>query len=369
MENVNLILIAIITIIFVFSIILLLLFYKNSNSKALKATFESIAADVLQEKNSIISKNNIEKMQETLEPFKEQIKELNNQIVELKKEQSAAKENFSLQVSKVIEQTNKISVDADNLSSALKGNVKSQGIWGEQILEKTLEESGLRKNKDYVLQKGFKSSSGKTLIPDAVIYLPANRNIIIDSKVSLTAYSEYINSENEDDKKDYLKQHIHSLKEHLKSLSDKRYENIPNLNPPDYILIFVPIESALSLAISNNWELQRLAMQHQIGFVTPINLIAILRMAENLWRLDAQNENAEAIAKRAGHLIDKFSGLSEDIANIGKYIRLAERSFEGAENKLSEGKGNLFDQIKELERLGAKSKKIIDEPKNIGIKR
>jgi DNA recombination protein RmuC len=323
----------------------------------------------LQEKNSIISKNNIEKMQETLEPFKEQIKELNNQIVELKKEQSAAKENFSLQVSKVIEQTNKISVDADNLSSALKGNVKSQGIWGEQILEKTLEESGLRKNKDYVLQKGFKSSTGKTLIPDAVIYLPANRNIIIDSKVSLTAYSEYINSENEDDKKDYLKQHIHSLKEHLKSLSDKRYENIPNLNPPDYILIFVPIESALSLAISNNWELQRLAMQHQIGFVSPINLIAILRMAENLWRLDAQNENAEAIAKRAGHLIDKFSGLSEDISNIGKYIRLAERSFEGAENKLSEGKGNLFDQIKELERLGAKSKKIIDEPKNIGIKR
>ena len=131
----------------------------------------------------------------------------------------------------------------------------------------------------------------------------------------------------------------------------------------------MPIESALSLAISNNWDLQRLAMQNQIGFVTPINLIAILRMAENLWRLDAQNENAEAIAKRAGHLIDKFSGLSEDISNIGKYIRLAERSFEGAENKLSEGKGNLFDQIKELERLGAKSKKIIDEPKNIGIKR
>ena len=174
---------------------------------------------------------------------------------------------------------------------------------------------------------------------------------------------------NEDEKKVYLKEHINSFKGHLKDLASKNYRDIPALNSPDYVLLFVPIESALSLALSNDWDIQRTAMQNQMGFVTPTNLISILRMAESLWRLDAQNENASMIAKRAGLLIDKFSGLNDDITNIGKYLRLAERSFEGAENKLTSGKGNLFDQIKELEDLGAKSKKIIDQPKNISTKK
>ena len=142
------------------------------------------------------------------------------------------------------------------------------------------------------------------------------------------------------EKKAYLKEHINSFKGHLKDLASKNYRDIPALNSPDYVLLFVPIESALSLALSNDWDIQRTAMQNQMGFVTPTNLIAILRMAESLWRLDAQNENASMIAKRAGLLIDKFSGLNDDITNIGKYLRLAERSFEGAENKLTSGKGN-----------------------------
>ena len=344
------------------------IFLKNNNNKVVEMSFVNLANKILEEKNDTLSKNNFDRLNETLAPFKDQIKDLNTQIIELKKEQSAAKQSFTDEVSKVIEQTNKISIDADNLTSALKGDSKSQGLWGEQLLEKTLEESGLRKGRDYEVQKGFKSDKGNIVIPDAVIYLPGDRNIIIDSKVSLTAYSKYVDAEDEQKKEKYLKDHINSLKDHLKNLSSKNYRDIPTLNSPDYVLMFIPVESALSLALSNDWDLQRIAMQNQMGFVTPTNLIAILRMAESLWRLDSQNENAARIAKRAGHLIDKFSGLSEDISSIGKYLRLAERSFEGAENKLSQGKGNLFDQIKELESLGAKSKKIIDQPKNINIK-
>ena len=344
-------------------------FLKKNNRKLMDADLVNLVSKVLDEKNQTQSKDNIDRINETLKPFKTQIKELNEQIVNLKKEQSAAKESFSNEVSKVIEQTNKLSIDADNLTNALKGDSKAQGLWGEQLLEKTLEESGLRKGRDYEVQKGFKNQKGNIVIPDAVIYLPGDRNIIIDSKVSLTAYSNFVNENNEDEKKVYLKEHINSFKGHLKDLASKNYRDIPALNSPDYVLLFVPIESALSLALSNDWDIQRTAMQNQMGFVTPTNLIAILRMAESLWRLDAQNENASMIAKRAGLLIDKFSGLNDDITNIGKYLRLAERSFEGAENKLTSGKGNLFDQIKELEDLGAKSKKIIDQPKNISAKK
>ena len=345
------------------------IFLKNKNNKVVEMSFVNLANKILEEKNDTLSKNNFDRLNETLAPFKDQIKDLNTQIIELKKEQSAAKQSFTDEVSKVIEQTNKLSIDADNLTNALKGDSKAQGLWGEQLLEKTLEESGLRKGRDYKVQKGFKNQKGNIVIPDAVIYLPGDRNIIIDSKVSLTAYSNFVNENNEDEKKVYLKEHINSFKGHLKDLASKNYRDIPALNSPDYVLLFVPIESALSLALSNDWDIQRTAMQNQMGFVTPTNLIAILRMAESLWRLDAQNENATMIAKRAGLLIDKFSGLNDDITNIGKYLRLAERSFEGAENKLTSGKGNLFDQIKELEDLGAKSKKIIDQPKNISAKK
>ena len=245
----------------------------------------------------------------------------------------------------------------------MKGDSKTQGAWGEMILEKTLEESGLRKGQDYELQKSFRDDQGNLLIPDAIIYLPGDRNIIIDSKVSLKAYTTYINTDDPDIKVKAEKDHVKSLKDHMKGLGDKGYKNIDEINSPDYVLIFVPLESALSLALNSDWDIQRIAAQRQMGFVTPTNLIAILRMAESLWKLDAQNENAAKIAQRAGLLIDKFSGLDKDLSNIGKYLKQANNAFEAADNKLTSGKGNLFDQIKELENLGAKSKKLISKNK------
>ena len=306
-----------------------------------------------------LQQSDIEKIELVLNPLKDQIQNLNKQIVELQKEQAAAKESFRNNVSQVIEQTSKIRIDAENLTAALKGDSKTQGDWGEMILEKTLEESGLRKGQDYELQKSFRDRNGSLLIPDAIIYLPGERNIIIDSKVSLKAYQQYSQAQTED-KDMFLKAHIKSLKDHMKTLAEKDYKNLDGVNAPDYQLIFVPLESALSLALSNEWELQKIAMQNHIGFVTPTNLITVLRMAESLWALDKQNKNAIEISKRAGLLINKFVGLQEDLTDIERYFKQAEDAFEKTKIKLYQGKGNLVDQAKELEVLGAKAKKTIE---------
>ncbi|MFL2716351.1 MAG: DNA recombination protein RmuC [Gammaproteobacteria bacterium] len=342
-------------------IIPIVYFISKRKNKFIELSFSNLANEILKENNETLNKNNFERLQETLAPFKEQINQLNAQISDLKKEQARAKENFSLQVEKVVEQTTKISVDADNLTNALKSDSKAQGTWGEMVLERTLEESGLRQGIDYELQKSFKDKSGKNYIPDAVIYLPDNRNIIIDSKVSLTAYSKYIDTKDSQEGEAFLKEHIKSIKSHMKGLVEKDYNSLEGINAPDYVLIFVPLESALSSALKADWDIQRLAMQNQMGFVTPINLISILRMAESLWKLDSQNKNAQDIAKRAGLMIDKFNGLNNDIKDLKRYLNLSFSALEGAENKLINGNGNLFSQAKELEQLGAKTKKKLSD--------
>tara|TARA_Y100001936_G_C16040305_1_gene651153 strand:+ start:151 stop:1221 length:1071 start_codon:yes stop_codon:yes gene_type:complete len=336
----------------------IVLILKDRIEKWLNKMFEKST-----EEQKSIRELDVKSIVSTIEPFKIQVKDLQEQIIKLRQGQSENKESFRQEVSKVIDQTNKIGADAKNLTTALKGDSKTQGAWGEMILEKTLEESGLRKGQDYELQKSFRDDQGNLLIPDAIIYLPGDRNIIIDSKVSLKAYTTYINTDDPDIKVKAEKDHVKSLKDHMKGLGDKGYKNIDEINSPDYVLIFVPLESALSLALNSDWDIQRIAAQRQMGFVTPTNLIAILRMAESLWKLDAQNENAAKIAQRAGLLIDKFSGLDKDLSNIGKYLKQANNAFEAADNKLTSGKGNLFDQIKELENLGAKSKKLISKNK------
>lgn len=342
-------------------IIAIIYYISKRRNKFIELSFINLANKILKESSESVNKNNFERLQQTLAPFKEQIGMLNNQISELKKEQASAKENFSLQVEKVVEQTTKISVDADNLTNALKSDSKSQGAWGEMVLERTLEESGLRNGIDYELQKSFKGKDGKNYLPDAVIYLPDNRNIIIDSKVSLTAYTKFIDANNSVDEKAALKEHVKSIKNHMKGLVEKDYTSLEGLNAPDYVLIFVPLESALSSALKSDWDIQRLAMQNQMGFVTPINLISILRMAESLWKLDSQNKNAQDIAKRAGLMIDKFNGLNTDIKELKRHLNMSFSALEGAENKLLHGNGNLFDQAKKLEQLGAKAKKKLSE--------
>ena len=360
-ENINLIFLELLLAIPLVGIVLWFVYKMNKNYNS---NIEEIISKVVQEKNESSSKHNLEKIDLTLKPFKEQLRNLNEEIVGLKEEQAASKESFKDHVSKIIEQTDNIGKEARDLALALSGNVQTQGAWGEQVLEKTLEESGLRKDKDYVLQKKFTASDGSTVQPDAVVFMPDNRSIIIDSKASLTSYLRYVDTEDESEKEKHLKEHLSSLKTHIKQLSSKSYKSIEELGSADYILMFIPIESALSLALMNDWDLQKTAMQSKMGFVTPTNLIAILRVAESLWRQDRLSKDAEKIALRAGLMIDKLVGLKTDFEKVKSSFNATQDAINEAEKKLSTGKGNLTNQAKELQEMGARSKKVLADSDN-----
>ena len=258
-------------IIFSLAIILFVIVkMKKNNTKLIEMSF--ITNKILEEKTDSLSQKNLKDLNLTLEPFKEQIKDLKEQIQTQQKEQSAAKESFKNQVDQLLKATDSMNDNTKNLTNALKGDSKAQGLWGEQILERTLEESGLEKGLNYELQKGFRASDGLLKIPDAVIYLPGERNIVIDSKVSLTAYEKFIKEDDIKLKEVYLKDHIASLKKNMKSLKEQDYHALPEINSPDYVLMFVPIESALSLALTNDWELQKYANDNRMAFVTPTNI-------------------------------------------------------------------------------------------------
>ena len=336
----------------------------------LKLSFTNIANKILEEKNKALedknetlSQRNLTSLDLTLKPFKEKFGDLEKQISESRIAQSVQGETFKNQVESILEVTKDMQDDAKNLTNALKGDSKTQGLWGEQILARTLEQSGLEENLNYKLQDAHEDEEGNKRIPDAVIYLPGDRNIVIDSKVSLRAYESFMNEDNPELKESFLKKHVQDMKARVKELKDKDYNSLLGINSPDYVLVFIPIESAYSAAVTYDWEFQKLSSDSKIAFATPTTLMAILRMSENLWRLDKQNENAERIAERAGLLIDKFEGLLEDLIGLGKNIKNVEGSYSNARNKLDSGKGNIFNQIEDLTKLGAKNKKALNKPR------
>ena len=322
------------------------------------------ATESINQKHILELKNQLEAK---LKPFSElmqrEIDQLQESIKNQSLERAKSEGKFTEQIDSLRTATFGMQEDAQNLTKALKGDVQQQGAWGEQVLETALEKAGLQENISYYLQPTYKDRKGSNLRPDAVIMLPNDRNIVIDSKVSLTAYERFVNAEDEEDKKSYLKDHIDSIKKHIKILSSKNYNDLEDLNAPDYLFIFVPIDSALSVALINDWNLQTLANDNKIAFVTPINLIAILRIAENLWRLDSQNKHAEDIASRAGLLFDKFSNLNKDLSEVGRHIDKVQESYNSAISKLSEGDGNLFTHVNKLKDLGAKTQKELSKPK------
>ena len=220
-------------------ILFVLVNMRKNNAKLIELSFINIANKILEEKTDSLSQKNLKDLNQTLEPFKEQIKDLKEQIQTQQKEQSAAKESFKLQVDQLLKATDSMNDNTENLTKALRGDSKAQGLWGEQILERTLEESGLEKGLNYELQKGYRASDGSLKIPDAVIYLPGERNIVIDSKVSLTAYEKFIKEDDPKTKEIYLKDHITSLKKNMKALKEQDYHALPEINSPDYVLLFV----------------------------------------------------------------------------------------------------------------------------------
>jgi DNA recombination protein RmuC len=256
-----------------------------------------------------------------------------------------------------------MSKETINLTKALKGDSKMQGNWGELVLERVLEKSGLEKGREYEVQQAFTTDEGNRVFPDVVINLPDGKKMIVDSKVSLTAYEKFINEEDDELKSNFLKEHVNSIKRHVEQLGNKNYQDLYQIESPDFVLLFIPIEPAFAMALNEDTSLYNKAFEKNIVIVTPATLLATLRTIDSMWTNQKQQENALEIARQAGALYDKFEGFVADLIKIGKKIDESKVEYAGAMNKLVEGKGNLISSVERLKKMGAKAKKAL--PDNI----
>ena len=325
--------------------------------------FENLANKILEEKSTKFTKQNQDNLKQILHPLQEKIQSFEQKVENTNKENIERHAALGEQLKQLHEQNIKISTEATNLTKALKGDSKTQGNWGELILERVLEKSGLEKDREYVLEKSFTvNQEGKQrLRPDVIIYLPDNKKMIIDSKVSLTAYEKYVNSDSEIEKEQHLKEHIVSLNRHILQLSEKKYEDLYQMESPDFVLLFIPIEPAFAVALNKDNQLYNKAFQKNIVIVTPSTLLATLRTIDSMWNNEKQQQNAIEIARQAGALYDKFNGLITDLTKVGKKMDEAKTEYKGAMNKLFEGSGNLIGRVERLKKLGAKAKKQLPE--------
>ncbi|HTA28815.1 MAG TPA: DNA recombination protein RmuC, partial [Bacteroidia bacterium] len=264
------------------------------------------------------------------------------------------------EITTLVDLNKKISEQANNLASALKGDSKTQGNWGEMILERALERSGLEKDKMYRLQYSLKNTEGDRLQPDVVLFLPNNKHIIIDSKVSLNAYESFVSAPTEEEKKQFLLKHIVSVKKHIDELSRREYQSLIDINTLDFVLLFMPIESSFSIALQSDNELFNYAWDKKIVIVSPTTLLATLYTIASLWRQEKQARNVFEIAEESGKLYDKFHGLMEDLLDVGKKMNSAKLSYEEAMKKASTGPGNIVKRIDNIKKLGAKTTKSLE---------
>lgn len=323
--------------------------------------FENLANKILEEKSNKFTKQNSDNLKLILHPLQEKIKTFEQKVEQTHKESIDHHAALRQQIFGLKEVNLQMSKETINLTKALKGDSKTQGNWGELVLERVLQKSGLEKNREYFAQKSFKTESGHTVLPDVIIYLPDNKKMIVDSKVSLTAYEKYHNEDEIPKKQEYLKQHLLSIKTHIKQLSEKRYQDLYDIASPDFVLMFIPIEPAFALAVNQDNHLYNTAFEKNIIIVTPTTLLATLRTIDTMWNNEKQQRNALEIAKQAGTLYDKFEGLIKDLTNIGKKMDSAKLDYTQAMNKLVDGKGNLITSVEKLKKMGAKAKKSIPE--------
>ena len=329
----------------------------NEAKKEMQSQFENLANRIFDEKTKVFANQSKANLDTILTPFKERIIAFENKVTEVYNTEGKERHSLIKEVQRLQELNQKIGEDAENLTKALKGDTKKQGIWGEIILERILEESGLRKGIEYDSQGGFRDADGKLLKPDVVVHLPEEKDIVIDSKVSLVAYEKYVRTEDDDERNRAVKEHLLSINAHLKGLESKKYDELPGVKSLDFVLMFVPIESAFMLAIDKDNEIFRKAFDKNIMIVSPSTLLVTLRTIQNIWRYEYQNKNALEIAEKAGNLYDKFVGFVADLEKIGDQIDNTRKAYDGAHNKLVSGKGNLINRAQNLIDLGVKSRK------------
>ncbi len=325
--------------------------------------FENLANKILDEKSSKFTQQNKENLKLILTPLQDKIKVFEDKVDKTHKESIDYHAALRQQILGLKELNQQMSKETLNLTKALKGDNKMQGNWGELVLERVLEKSGLEKDREYFIQQSFTNEEGKRILPDVVIHLPDNKKMIIDSKVSLTAYEQLVNEDDENLKNQYLKNHVVSLKRHIDQLSEKRYEDIYKIDSPDFVLLFVPIEPAFAVALNSDEKLYNKAFEKNIVIVTPTTLLATLRTIDSMWNNEKQQRNAIEIARQAGALYDKFQGFLNDLINVGKRIDDSKKEYSNAMNKLFEGRGNLIISVEKLKKMGAKAKKSL--PQNI----
>lgn len=323
--------------------------------------FKNLANEILEQKSKAFTESNKQNIENILKPLNEKIQGFEKKVEETYDKE--AKERFSLteQIKNLQALNTQISQDAVNLTNALKGENKTQGIWGEMILERVLEQSGLTKGREYEVQASHTGDAGEKKQPDVIVHLPENKDVVIDSKVSLIAYEKYSSEEDDSLRKDYIKQHAQSIRAHIKNLSAKSYDDLKAVKSLDYVLMFLPIEAAFTLAIQYDNTLFTEALNKNIILVGPSTLLAILRTIQNIWRFEHQNKNAIEIATNAGRLYDKFVSFVDNLEDIGKHIQRTQESYEAAQNKLSSGRGNLISRVENLKTLGANTKKSLPD--------
>jgi len=329
--------------------------------KQLQTQFENMANEIFEKRSEKFAEQNQKNIDQILKPLGEKIKSFEQSVEDKYLKDQKNKAGLSEQI-KLLQETNqKISQDANNLAKALKGDSKVQGDWGELQLEVLLEKSGLNKGVHFRTQNSLKDEEGNDKRPDCIIDLPDEKNLIIDSKVSLSAYEQYVNSEDELKKQVLLKQHLESIKKHIKDLAGKDYPNLYSINTPDYVLMFIPIEPALTLALQEDGEIFNLALNKNIILVSTSTLMATMRTVSFIWQQENQKKNVLEIARQSGALYEKFIGFTNDLESVGKAIDNAHKKYEAAQNKLISGRGNLVNSVEKIKKLGAKTNKSISQ--------
>ncbi len=319
--------------------------------------FENLANNILDDKTKKFTEVNRVRLEEILNPLRDKIKDFEKKVEETYDKEAQQRFSLKEEVKKLAELNQQVSLEAQNLTKALKGESKTQGNWGEMILESILEKSGLVKDREYSVQASFKDESGRIVYPDIIVHYPENRNVIIDSKVSLTAYEQYVSMDDTDEKEKLLRDHLTSIRKHIIELSKANYQDLYHLQTLDFVMMFMPIEPAYLLAVQKEPELWNYAYERRILLISPTNLLAALKMITALWQQEYQNKNVMEIARQSGDLIDKFHSLLEDLDHLDNDLISARKHYDDAKNKLSEGKGNLFRRVEKLKELGVKSKK------------
>jgi len=327
--------------------------------------FQNVANKLLDEKSKSFVETNRTNLDILLNPLKENLKAFEEKVEKVYNMEAAERNTLKGVITQLMDLNKLISSEAQNLTKALKGDNKKQGNWGEVILERVLERSGLVKDREYRLQASMNTEDGTRFQPDVIIDLPDDKHLIIDSKVSLIAYERLVNAETEDERKLHSKGHVESIRGHVANLSSKNYHDLHQVNSPDFVLLFIPIESSFSFAVQIDAELFSDAWDKRVVIVSPSTLLATLRTIASIWKQERQNRNVQEIARLSGNMYDKFVGFVGDIENIGKNIKSTQSAYESAMNKLTEGNGNLTITADKIKKLGAKTSKQID-PKYIG---